>query len=39
MANNRKLRDYYERAGFTYRGDMTLTTYTGSRYEKPVGAG
>jgi ribosomal protein S18 acetylase RimI-like enzyme len=39
MANNRRLRDYYERAGFTYRGDMTLTTYTGSRYEKPVGAG
>ena len=36
-AGNRKLRDYYERAGFTYRGDVTLPNYTGSRYEKRVG--
>ena len=35
-AGNRKLRDYYERAGFTYHGDATLPSHTGSRYEKPV---
>jgi GNAT superfamily N-acetyltransferase len=39
MASNRKLRDYYERAGFTYRGDITLPRYTGSRYEKRVREG
>ena len=38
-AGNRKLRDYYERAGFTYRGDVTLPSHIGSRYERRVGDG
>jgi ribosomal protein S18 acetylase RimI-like enzyme len=41
-AGNRRLRDYYERAGFRYRGDVTIRSYTGSRYERsaaPRGTG
>jgi protein-tyrosine phosphatase len=38
-AGNRKLRDYYEGAGFTYRGDVTLPSHIGSRYEMRVRGG
>jgi GNAT superfamily N-acetyltransferase len=37
-AGNRKLRDYYEHAGFAYRGDVTTPSHTGSRYERAVRA-
>lgn len=37
MASNHALRAYYTRLGFTYRGDATQHTYTGSRFEKTIG--
>jgi GNAT superfamily N-acetyltransferase len=35
-ANNPELRAYYERAGFTHAGDVTLPYRTAARYEKVV---
>lgn len=35
-ADNPALMRYYERAGFTYRGEVTSGWYVGSRYERPV---
>jgi GNAT superfamily N-acetyltransferase len=35
-AENPQLRAYYEHAGFTYRGDVTLPHRRASRYESPV---
>lgn len=35
-ADNPALRRYYEDAGFTHRGDMTLPHRTASRYEKSL---
>ena len=35
-ADNPALRAYYEHAGFTYRGDVRLLNYWGSRYERPA---
>jgi ribosomal protein S18 acetylase RimI-like enzyme len=37
-SDNPALRSYYERAGFTYRGDVTLPQRTASRYERATGA-
>jgi RimJ/RimL family protein N-acetyltransferase len=36
-SDNPALRAYYERAGFTYRGDVTLPHRTASRYERATG--
>jgi ribosomal protein S18 acetylase RimI-like enzyme len=36
MTANLALRSYYERAGFTYRGDVHGKTWSASRYEKRV---
>ena len=33
-ADNPRLRAYYERAGFAYRGEAYLHNYVGSRYER-----
>lgn len=38
-AQNPKLRTYYERAGFTHRGDVTLPHRVASRYEKRIQPG
>jgi ribosomal protein S18 acetylase RimI-like enzyme len=38
-ASDRPLRAYYERAGYTHRGDVALAYRTASRYEKPVMTG
>ena len=34
MADDRKIRDYYERAGFTHKGDVAKPKATASLYEK-----
>jgi GNAT superfamily N-acetyltransferase len=36
QVGNAALRAYYERLGFTYRGDMTFVHYVAARYERPV---
>jgi GNAT superfamily N-acetyltransferase len=35
-ADNPALRAYYERAGYVYRGEVRLQSYTGAKYEKCV---
>ena len=37
MMENRALRRYYERAGYTHRGDVRLAHRNAARYEKRVG--
>jgi GNAT superfamily N-acetyltransferase len=36
-AEDRKIRDYYEREGFAYRGDIVEPRGRASLYEKPLG--
>lgn len=36
MADDRKIRDYYERAGFAHRGDVVKPKATASLYEKTL---
>ncbi|HMF82351.1 MAG TPA: GNAT family N-acetyltransferase [Acidimicrobiia bacterium] len=37
VASNAALRAYYERAGYSAVGDVTVGEYTQTRFEKPVG--